>query len=170
MLRKHVLVTLMLIGCLPSAALANTEYWEKEIKIQIKSTKLPSGLPAGYNKDFADVQATASTVQLAASGAPDLVLEYQTQSHNQPVQIYQNEGGKYRLILDDSDQSWYALSEIVNGRHTVVVRAHNSAAESNVRIYQYNGKKYSMVKELDVTCLDPNDPDCKKRTIVRIMH
>jgi hypothetical protein len=139
---------------LPQMSLAAEEYWEKGLTLPSKTIKPPAGLPSVFDKDTKGSGTDTQSVKLAVRGPDDLAVLVMTGFNNQPLKIFKQAGKIYLPILNDIAAEWYPIAEVVNGRHSVVLRQHNTAAESDYLIYRFNGKKYALFKEFNVVYSD----------------
>lgn len=139
---------------LSQISLAAEEYWEQGLTLPSKTIKPPVGLPSVFDKDSKGSGTDTQSVKLAVKGADDLAVLVMTGAQNQPLKIFKQAGRRYLPILDDIAVAWYPIAEVVNGRHSIVLQQHGSAAESEYRIYRFNGKKYALFKEFNVIYSD----------------
>lgn len=151
-----------------------SDFVVKKIKLPVKKATVPNALAKkllkeiagkGYNfpeqfqenyqKGLINARSffSAQEMDLNNDGKIELVLRQSQENafcrgHNCPIWIFNKNGKNYQLLLNDSMGNYelVVLKNKNNTYHDLLLTAHGSAIEHELRIYTFSGAKYHVKK------------------------
>lgn len=117
--------------------------------------KFPQQLKEDYQKGLIDAPSffSAQEIDLNNDGNMELVLKQSEenpfcQGHNCPIWIFNKKGKNYQLLLNEriGNYDLVILKNKNNNHHDLLLTAHRSALEHELKIYKFSGAKYHIKK------------------------
>jgi hypothetical protein len=124
-------------------------------EITRKGYKFPEQLKEDYQKGLIDASSffSAQEMDLNNDGKMELILKQSEENtfcrgHNCPIWIFDKKGKNYQLLLNDSIGNYdlVVLKNRTNTYQDLLITAHGSAIEHELKVYKFSGAKYHIKK------------------------
>lgn len=116
------------------------------LKVQIRPYLADLGDDSASRLEDEAFSARINLIDLNQDGTPEVIAQAMVAcgaSGNCPFWIFQKNSGKYKLLLDDSAETFTIQKSRTNGYADIVLALHDSAFEQTLDVYRYTNGAYA---------------------------